>query len=206
MDAINSFRKLPIGKYMEIIAISKDDAMEEIDKQVGIIAIINDIPEDEVLHLPIPDYKHLVAQLAFLSDPDIPPQRIARCYHLGEYALVPTTDFRKVETCQYVDFQTYAADIEAHFVELLSVLLIPKGMRYNEGYDIVSVQSAIAAELPVADAISLIGFFVKSSALSIKASLNFSKRMAKGLPRIRKEKVKKEADRLLTILEGNGVG
>ena len=59
---------------------------------------------------------------------------VAKKYILGTFELIPCRDFRKVETGQYIDFQTYAPDLDNRLVEFLSVILVPKGHRYNDGY------------------------------------------------------------------------
>ena len=93
-----------------------------------------------------------------------------------------------METGQYIDFQTYAPDLDKCLVEFLSVILVPKGHRYNEGYDILEVQKAIREEMSVSDGVSLAGFFLTWCKKSIKDSLNYSKREAMGI----KDKTRRE--------------
>ena len=157
MDIIDSYNKLTLGKYEEIQEIAKDESLEELDKQVQIISILTGMAEDEILHLPISEYKELVAKSAFLDPENIKYHPVAKKYILGEYELIPVRDYRKLETGQYIDFQTYAPDLDNHLVEFLSVILVPKGHRYNEGYDIVDVQKVIREEMSVADGVSVAG-------------------------------------------------
>ena len=188
MDIIDNYNQLTLGKYMEIQEVSRNESLEDIDKQVQILSILTGVAEDELLHLPLPEYKELVVKSGFLAPENINYHPIAKKYILGTFELIPCRDFRKVETGQYIDFQTYAPDLDKYLVEFLSVILVPKGHRYNEGYDILEVQKAIREEMSVSDGVSLAGFFLTWCRKSILDSLNYSKREAMGI----KDKTKRE--------------
>ena len=188
MDIIDNYNRLTLGQYMEIQEISRNESLEDIDKQVQILSILTGVAEDELLHLPIQEYKELVVKSQFLNPDNINYHPIAKKYILGKFELIPCRDFRKIETCQYIDFQTYAPDLDKCLVEFLSVILVPKGHRYNEGYDILEVQKAIREEMSVSDGVSLAGFFLTWCRKSILDSLNYSKREAMGI----KDKTKRE--------------
>lgn len=207
MDIIDNYDKLRLGKYMDIQAIANREGMEEIDRQIEILAILADSDPEEIGHLPIGEYKEMVAKAAFLSAPEINLHPIAKKYLVGSFELYPVRDFRKLETCQYVDFQTYAPDLEKYLPEFLSVILVPKGHRYNEGYDILDVQKAIREDMSVADGISLAGFFLTWCRKSILSSLNSSKREALKIPdKTRREKILEKINRQLEILGESGGG
>ena len=188
MDIIDNYNKLTLGKYIEIQEISRNESLEDIDKQVQILSILTGVAEEEILHLPIVEYKELVARSEFLNPETINVHPIAKRYLVGGFELIPVKDFRKLETCQYIDFQTYAPDLDRYLVEFLSVLLVPKGKRYNEGYDILEVQKAIREEMCVSDGISIAGFFLTWCRKSIKDSLNSCKQEAMKI----KDKTKRE--------------
>ena len=191
MDIIDNYNRLTIGQHMEIRDITMNESLEDIDKQVQILSILTGVAEDELLHLPISEYKELVVKAGFLNPENIKSisvHQVAKKYIVGGFELVPVRDYRKLETGQYIDFQTYAPDLDKYLVEFLSVILVPKGHRYNEGYDILDVQQAIREEMSVADGVSIAGFFLTLCGTSIKDSLNFSRRMAMGI----KDKTKRE--------------
>lgn len=181
MDIIDSYNKLTLAQYQEIQAVQKDESLEDIDKHTRILSILTGVPEDELMHLPIPEFTELSGKAQFLSAEAFNPGRMAKKYIIGEMELIPVTDFRKLETCQYLDFQTYAGDLDKYMAELISVLLVPKGHRYNEGYDIIALQESIRQEMSVADGATIVGFFLTLCERSIEDSLNYSKRMAKGI-------------------------
>lgn len=188
MDIIDSYNNLPIGLYQEIQDVTKNDTLEELDKQVQILSILTGVAEEEILHLPITEYKELVVKAGFLDPSNLNYRQVAKKYVVGGFELIPVTDFRKLETAQYIDFQTYAPDLDNHLVEFLSVILVPKGHRYNENYDIREVQKALREGMSVVDGVSIAGFFLTCCRKSIQDSLNFSKQEAMKI----KDKTKKE--------------
>ncbi len=175
---IASYDGLTLGKYREIRKADTDPGLDELGKQVRIISILSGISEDEVLHLPLPEYTELARRADFLRGADFPVKQVAKRYLVGGFELYPVRDYRRLETGQYIDFQTYVADMDDRIVELVSVLLVPKGKRYGEGYDIIELQKAIADEMSVTDGVSVVAFFLTWFGRSIQASLDYSEREA----------------------------
>ena len=204
---IDNYKSLPLGKYLHICQVCKDESLEEIERQVKILSILSDMSEEEILHLPIPKYKEMVVASRFLEDVDKNRHKAARLYIVGDWKLLPTMDYRKMETAQYVDFQTFAPMVETHMAELLSCLLVPVGCRYNEGYDILEVQQALKDNLSVTDALSLSAFFLTRYRNLIKDSLNSCKQEIQRMTDKQKRmEMEEKVKQLMSLLEGNGVG
>lgn len=171
---IDNYADLPVGLYMEILAVDRSD-LGEFDKQVKIISILSGMAEPDILALPIPEYKRIAAATEFLMHP-CQEGRAAKSYRLGGLELIPTQDLTKITAAQYIDFQTLSKGGEEKTVELCSVFLVPKGRRYADGYDIADVQDAIRRHLSVQDAITLAAFFLRKYAELIVSSLTYSRR------------------------------
>lgn len=185
---IQSYRELPLGDYQDIVALCKDESLEELDRQVKILSILTNVDEDTLLNLPINEFKGLTSKMGFLEQ-DLPKANLSKSYLVGEFELIPVTDMRKVTTAQYIDFQTFhQAGFEEHFVEILSCLLIPKGKKYNQDYDVIEVQDAIRKDLNVYDAASLYAFFIFSCRESMRDMLIFSLQEAKRIKNPEKRK------------------
>ena len=180
MKIIDNYRKLPIGKYNEIVKLCETE-MDEVDRKVSIVAILTGLTEDEVLALPITDFTECCAKAKFidLPCPETLIPSVSKSYPVGGFNLVPVTDMRKVTTAQYIDFITFSKDKEHNIVEMLSCFLVPKGMDYNEGYDILDVHNAIKEEMSVAEVLALLAFFFGSWTRSINSTLSYSERMAR---------------------------
>lgn len=206
---IDSYKSLPIGDYQEILALCKDDGLEELDRQVKILSILTRIGEDELLDLPIQEFKVMTSRMGFLER-DLPTEvtRLAESYRIGGFDLVPVIDMRKISTAQYIDFQSFhQAGFEEHFVEILSCILIPKGRKYNQDYDIIEVQDAIRRDLNVHDGASIYAFFMFSCRESIKDILTFSLQETKKIKdKAKKEKIQEQIRRQMRRLVTSGDG
>ena len=180
MKIIDNYRKLPIGKYNEIVKLCETE-MDEVDRKVKIVGILTGLTEDEVLALPITDFTECCAKAKFidLPCPETLIPSVSKSYPVGGFNLVPVTDMRKVTTAQYIDFITFSKDKEHNIVEMLSCFLVPKGMDYNEGYDILDVHTAIKEEMSVAEVLALLAFFFGSWTRSINSTLSSSERKAR---------------------------
>ena len=206
---IDSYKSLPIGDYQKILALCKDDGLEELDRQVKILSILTGIGEDEILDLPIQDFKVMTSRMGFLER-DLPTEvtRLEESYRIGRFDLVPVIDMRKISTAQYIDFQSFhQAGFEEHFVEILSCILIPKGRKYNQDYDIIEVQDAIRRDLNVHDGASIYAFFMFSCRESIKDILTFSLQETKKIKdKAKKEKIQEQIRRQMRRLVTSGDG
>ena len=206
---IDSYKSLPIGDYQKILALCKDDGLEELDRQVKILSILTGIGEDEILDLPIQEFKVMTSRMGFLER-DLPTEvtRLEESYRIGRFDLVPVIDMRKISTAQYIDFQSFhQAGCKEHFVEILSCILIPKGRKYNQDYDIIEVQDAIRRDLNVHDGASIYAFFMFSCRESIKDILTFSLQETKKIKdKAKKEKIQEQIRRQMRRLVTSGDG
>ena len=206
---IDNYKSLPLGDYQDILALCKDESLEELDRQVKILSILTKVDEDTLLNLPIQEFKVLTSRMGFLEK-DLPTKvtRLEKSYKIGKFELVPVTDMRKVITAQYIDFQSFhQAGFEDHFVEILSCLLVPKGKKYNQDYDIIEVQDAIRKDLNVHDAASLYAFFIFSCRESIKDMLTFSLQETQKIKdKEKREKIQGQIEDQIRLLMTSGVG
>ena len=199
---IENYEALDLGRYMKIDKILRTPA-EEIDKQVQIVAILADMTEKDVLLMPLADYTALAMRAAFLG---------SKCEHkvadgepvvVGGMRLIPTKDFTKITTAQYVDFQTFAKDFPSTLPELLSCFLVPEGKNYNDGYEVADVQKAVR-EITLPVALGLTAFFFKQYNASIADSLTSLERMARKNPAMkeRARRIRMEAEAALQTIGG----
>lgn len=190
MDIISSYKKLPIGKYLDILAVCEDTALSTIDRNVEILSILSNQEVDAILDLPITDVEIMMQYASFLDTP-LPVSKgygVAKKYIIGDWVLIPTSDAKKMNVAQYVDFQTFSKQTDKYFVEVLSCLLIPEGKRYNTDYDIIELQQVIRENLSVWDANELTAFFLRKSLDSTRVTLISSIWMLKRMKRTMKVK------------------
>lgn len=207
MKMIDNYRDLAIGLYNEICEINRREDIDELHKQVATLAILTGMGEEDIYDLPIGEYRHLAEKARFLELPYEGQILTAKTYTLEGWQLQPVEDYRKITTAQYIDFQTFIKDADNKIVEILSVMLVPKGKKYNQDYDIVELQNVLRRSLSVADALSLCAFFFAQFAHSIADSLTYSKKAAMRLRDPEKRKrVLKEIQQQEVLLKSLGVG
>jgi hypothetical protein len=174
---IESYDKLPVGLYLQLCE-AEERLTEDIDIAVNRVSILSGLSESEVLNLDLQEFQILNEKARFLEK-DAPKTNVASKYVLGDYELIPCKDIRKMTTGQYIDYQAYCKQADLYIVDILSCFLVPKGMKYNDGYDIEDVKATIRENLSVCDVNALSDFFLNSLIASIAASLSCSERLAK---------------------------
>lgn len=202
---IDNYRSLPVGKYLEICKLSRDESIDELEQQVKTISILTGLSEDEVLALPITQYKEFAGKTKFLEREYDGKLQVAKSYCLNGIELIPVKDITKINTAQYVDFQTFSKQGDMFTVETLSTMLIPKGKKYNDGYEITDVHKAIKENLSVADVLSLYAFFLSKWVTSIKDSLIFSAKEIQKIPKKKmRERLMKQMEEIHSKINGDG--
>lgn len=206
---IDNYKQLNLKKWQELRAIDVLN-MEEIDIQVSIIAILNDMDEEEVLDLPIPEYKKLVQGTEFLTKQPSIHKGLPKKFKINgnEYTLLK--DVRDMTAGQYIDYQTYLSfnDIEKYIGDILTCFIIPTGKKYGS-YDIEKVKADIM-QLSVEEALSISNFFMKRSRSLTKAMLiSLEWKMKRMMKKTKDETVKKEMETAIlslrnTIKNGDG--
>lgn len=205
---IDNYRNLPIGKYLEILSLSQDESVDALEQQVKTISILTGLTDDDVLALPITKYKELAGKTKFLENGYDGKLQVAKSYGLGGMELIPVKDFAKITTAQYVDFQNLSKEGDQYLVETLSTLLIPKGKKYMDGYEIEDVRQAIRENLSVADVLSLSAFFLTKFVKSIKDFQTYSIKEIQKIPnREMSQKLMKQMQEAMEIhFKTNGDG
>lgn len=199
---IDNYDALTLGTYMRVNAALEGPG-DDLEKQVQILSILSDRPEDELLLLPLADYANMAKQSAFLRE-HCKPTQIGEGYTYQ--GLVPTRDFRKINTAQYIDFQTFAKGFPGSLPQLLSVFLVPEGHAYNDGYDMAAVQEKVGT-MPFADALGLAAFFFAQFLKLTRDSLtSWEEQVRITKDKTEKEKIVQKMMEVQELLQISGVG
>ena len=198
--SVNTFKRL---RDIKTDIHSDIDALEA---NISLLSILCDCSEDEISGLSTSNFSKLLQQTDFLKS--LPKIDIKDKYVINgkKYELFLT--MQEMNVAQYIDFQTYFKDKDKYFNELLSVFLIPKGKKYNEGYNITEVINDIGEHLSILDANSIMFFFVISFQSLTKVTLNsLIKRLKKMKNEVEKEKLEKAITELKNVQDlADGVG
>lgn len=181
-------------KYYEITDIL-NSSRADLEKEVSLIAVITDLSEDEVYDLPLGDYSAYASKLIFLNKFTY-PQWKKKDIKLPSFDCKVMDDISSLNVTQYVDFQSFvSAPLRDSYDKLLSIIIIPKGCKYNDGYDITLLQKELREYLGWSEVQSLLDFFIRVSVTSLERSLKYYNR------KLRKEKnpeKRKEMEWMLT--------
>lgn len=170
---IKSYNDLTVGKYQELRKLELE-GLDALEQQVAILAVLNDMDEDEVFNLPLADYQKLASDMHFLdTQPVINTKHNPKTIKIGgeEYDVVQ--DARDLTAGQYIDYQHYLGveDFDGQLPNILTVFVIPKGKKYGEGYNMAELANTFKEKMPIITAMEISSFFLRQSLTSIKASL-----------------------------------
>lgn len=162
---IRRYEDLTIRQYADICRICRTDS-DEVDKQVEILAILNECETTAILDTGLVEFSQMAKQAQFLEREceGLMSYKPAKVYRIDGVDYVPTADIRKITTAQFVDLQTLQADgrtMEDKLGAMLALFLIPKGHKYGDGYDFDAVSETISDRLSIYDALGLIAFFLR---------------------------------------------
>lgn len=208
---ITDYKSLPIGKYLQILAVTDGEPVEE-RRNPAILSVLDGRTVEELEDLPIIEFATMMRRAGFLMTPPR-PAKTRKEYVCGPFRLAPVVDFKKVTTAQYVDFQTFAKQSgqagEPPVVEVLSCLLVPVGHKYCDGYEPGEVQAAIRENMSVEDAMSLYSFFTGRLLRLTRRLATSLKRTARRLPKTTETETVLERLKTLTkptVLQSVGDG
>ena len=171
---IDNYKDLTIEKYVELYELDIN-GMEEIDIQSNIISILADITVDEVLDLPIPQYKKLVQKTAFMTvPPQVKPRKIKKITIDGkEFKVLDKVE--DMTTGQYIDYQTYLSKGNIKMLPyILTCLIIPNGEKYGDS-DTVEYMKKMSVE----EALTISNFFMNKSRTLTRTTLRYLEWMMK---------------------------
>lgn len=193
---INNYRDLTIEKYIELYELDIH-GMEEIDIQSNIIAILSDMTVDEVLDLPITQYKKLAQQTAFMTvSPQVKGRKVSKVKINGkEYRVLDKVE--DMTTGQYIDYQTYISKGEVTMLPyVLSCLIIPEGEKYGDSDTIEDMK-----QMSVEEALTISNFFMKRSRSLTRSTLRYLEwKMKRQKRKMKNETVKQKMEEAIQRL------
>ena len=171
----DSWGKLNVRQYDEIVRIQNAHPN---DSAKYIVEYLYDV--DNADNMPLHEYGCYVAGLrSFLAE----PINKARLTPNAEYVVHGRTYRVDItpsafSVAQYIDFTNYTQR-HASLADLLSVVIIPDGKMYNDGYDMQQAKDDIG-DMPLEAGFAVLGFFGRWSKASIRTFLrSLTKKMRK---------------------------
>ena len=154
---------LTIEKHKQIQKLLKDNNIEDMQAvQAELLAIYADTDVDTIMSYPLTKYHKLLEKFYadYFTDFSKAEPAIKDKYTAGDMVLVPMLDFTQITVAQMMDFSVLSTDPVENIEKLLAIFLIPKGKKYNDGYDLLEVQKAIL-KMSFNELSPLLAFFLK---------------------------------------------
>ena len=154
---------LTIEKHKQIQKLQKDNNIEDMQAvQAEWLAIYADTDVDSIMNYPVTKYHKLLERFYndYFTDFSKAEPKIKDKYTAGDMVLVPMLDFTQITVAQMMDFSVLSTDPVENIEKLLAIFLIPKGKKYNDGYDLLEVQKAIL-KMSFNELSPLLAFFLR---------------------------------------------
>ena len=154
---------ITIEKHKQIQRLLTDGNIEDMQAvQAELLAIYADTDTDVIMSYPLTKYHKLLEKFYndYFTDFSKAEPAIKDKYTAGDMVLVPMLDFTQITVAQMMDFSVLSVDPIENIEKLLAIFLIPKGKKYNDGYDLMEVQKAIL-KMSFNELSPLLAFFLK---------------------------------------------
>ena len=182
--------------YRQLLDIREAANIE--DENERVFAIMEAVFGEDVLNLPLKDFNEKCKELQFLQK-EIPNDLHVKDIKVNGREYYFDGLLGKITTAQYIDFQNYQKNNDEQ--KVFSVFIIPKGHKYNDGYDMEQVFNDIL-DIPVPVLFSASFFFSRQFELFIRIFRRYSiKQMKKlGLPKEAMENLEKVVNLSTTMM------
>ena len=137
-------------------------------------AIVHGYDYDEFERLPLSFVNECMQEIQPLLDKSPKAEKINSHTLILNGKTYTITD--ELSLSQYIDFQAIFKDYQNNMAEFLSILLLPEGKQYNDGYSKEDVIKDIEA-MSIETAMGLSRFFFRKWKRSLLSSLTYSQRI-----------------------------
>lgn len=189
---------ISINKFNELEKVIKED-LDDLDREVALMAILCDATEEEILNLPMGEIVGIRNDMSFINEFKWNDKREVKKIKVDGLDL-RMVDIKEMTLAQYVDFQTFYE--RKMLAEIISVFYVPKGKKYNEGYDMEDVINKIKENLDIISANEIVFFSLMKYLKYLKVTLTSLIWKTRMLKLMVKEKVMKDQMQML-IDKGN---
>ena len=202
-NKITTWEDITLDQYLQIYQLIDVEGMDE----MVYAELLKVVCGEEVEDLTLPEYKKMFVHLNFLQSP-MPEIKAKKEYVLKGNKYQCDLDMTKITGSQYLDYSNYIKEKKGveNFSKLVSVFLIPKGHKYNDGYDIDELIELIESDMKMID-VNAISFFLQrqymtSIGIITVYSIRTMKKMMKKEQNLqKKEEIKLKIQEAETLLQ-----
>lgn len=208
-----NYTDIKLKQYLALKDMAKEsDDLDMLTIQAREIAICNDMTEDEVLGLSLPEYTKKVQEISFLSTPIKPRKHLPSQIVIDGKKYKVENDVRKMTIGQFIDYNSLRelSNDDTYLPQILGVFVYPADKEYLKGYDADTNAEALKEGLDIQTAVDISFFFrskletyLRSMLLILGWEIKKMERKKTMSPEKMKE-VKEKMQALRSILNGNG--
>lgn len=166
------WKDITIARHKAILNLYESRTEEE-DPQLfayDLVCAVYGKDEEWINNLKVSEANDYVNTLAFVTEkPKHLPAK--KSYILNGKKYCVGLNMQNLTTAQYIDFQQLYDKSNEMPAEFLSVIMVPEGHKYNDGYDINEVISDIENNLSVEEGLGLSDFFISLLRMSMRRSI-----------------------------------
>ena len=181
----NGWDEVSIDLWEEIQDILRDEETDAIDKNVKLVGLLYDIPDEDAYDKPLQEFSEMLDGIGWLGkEPKVPAP--APAYLINGTKYIVNLNPQKILTAQYIDYQSADKDMNHNLPGILACIMVPEGHTYNDGgYDMEKVKKDIRDCFRVVHALSITRFFFQQY-------ITLTQRSLQSLTRILRKEMKKE--------------
>ena len=179
---ITDYKDMRLHHLLEIQALKDIDASDA-TKELMIVSILSGKTPDELRQMAPSEYNELKQGALFLTEPMPDFREVATEVEINGTKYTVCKDMQQITTGQYIDWCTYMQG-ERNLADLYSIMCIPEGHKYGEGYSLDDAKADMAdLPLPVVGFIS--NFWNTSLSLFLRRSARAMRKEARKLRRMK---------------------
>lgn len=154
--------EITIADYKQINEITSRELDSDLEKSVAYLAVLMNEDEDKLWSLTLPELNALLEQTKWLNSEFTFNKHPFKHIVINGEKYDVMVDIMKFTVAQYADFQIYwdhRTDPE-WMAKLMTVFVIPRGKKYNDGYDAAALAETLENNLSITDFNSICFFFL----------------------------------------------
>lgn len=194
MNIATKWEDVSLKQYEALMEFINSNAkMTDLDRSIEICALLSDDPDktrDALLSMGLDELATELSKVQFIIN-KYKAKAPETEYTIAGDKYTVQLNIRQMTAAQYIDFQNFYKDYQKNQKYIFLCFLIPKGKKYNEGYDVMELAEDLYDKIPITIVTDVMVFFCKLLESLTIATLISSMREMKKLMKKEKDPVKK---------------
>lgn len=152
MNVATKWEEVSLKKFQALNAfIMSNVKMTDLDRSIEIYSLLTDNPDearDALLNMTVDQLSIELSKIHFIVNKyksKVPETE----YDIDGNKYTVQLNLRNMTAAQYIDFQNFYKDYEKNQKYIFLCFLIPKGKKYNEGYDVMELADKLYDRIPI---------------------------------------------------------